>query len=77
MNFADWYASNVAPQVEEQLKSVRADARPMIRKASRDAMAACWNAAIGAAIIVGTTRSADKNFVCVTPVADFEQLKIS
>lgn len=45
MNFQDWYASNVAPQVEEQLKSVPADARPLIRKASRDAMAACWNAA--------------------------------
>ena len=49
MTFSDWYASNVAPQVEEQLKSVRADARPMIRKASRDAMAACWNAALDAA----------------------------
>ena len=49
MNFSDWYAANVAPQVEEQLKSVRADARPMIRKASRDAMAACWNAAMDAA----------------------------
>ncbi len=52
MNFADWYASNVAPQVEAQLKgtALPPDARTLIRKASRDAMAACWNAAIDAAL---------------------------
>lgn len=49
MTFADWYASNVAPKVEAQVKNLPAQHREPLRAASRAAMAECWNAALDAA----------------------------
>lgn len=46
MNFPDWYAAHVKPQLEETLKNMPVPAREALRTASRQAMAACWNAAI-------------------------------
>ena len=48
MTFSDWYNSTVKPQLEEGLKNVPAAAREPMRTASRQAMAACWNAALDA-----------------------------
>jgi hypothetical protein len=47
--FSDWYAANVKPQLEESLARLPAQAREPLRTASRQAMAACWNAALDAA----------------------------
>ena len=46
MTFSDWYAANVKPQLEESLARLPAQAREPLRTASRQAMAACWNAAL-------------------------------
>jgi hypothetical protein len=42
--FDTWYSSVIAPMFEEILKSYPASAREQMRKASRESMAACWNA---------------------------------
>jgi hypothetical protein len=44
--FEAWYSANVAPQVEQMLKQIPEAARGKIREASREQMAACWNAAL-------------------------------
>lgn len=44
--FDRWYSANIAPLHEEILKSYPASAREQMRKASRESMAACWNAAL-------------------------------
>jgi hypothetical protein len=49
VTFAEWYAANVAPNVEAQVKSLPAQHREPLRAASRAAMAECWNAAIKSA----------------------------
>jgi hypothetical protein len=48
MTFVDWYASNVAPKVEAQVKNLPTQHREPLRAASRAAMAECWNAALDA-----------------------------
>ena len=49
MTFDAWYSANIAPQIEQSLKPLPKAVHEQIRKSSRDAMAACWNAAIDAA----------------------------
>jgi len=49
MTFSAWYDSTIVPQLNETLKSVPAPAREALRTASRQTMAACWNAAIDSA----------------------------
>lgn len=46
MTFAEWYDSTIVPQLNETLKNVPVPAREPLRTASRQTMAACWNAAI-------------------------------
>jgi hypothetical protein len=40
--FDTWYNANIAPMLPT-------DCPPLVRKASRESMAACWNAALDAA----------------------------
>ena len=49
MTFAAWYDSTIVPQLNETLKNVPVQAREPLRTASRQTMAACWNAALAAA----------------------------
>ncbi len=49
MTFAAWYDATVKPQLEETLKTMPVSAREALRTASRQAMAACWNAALDSA----------------------------
>ena len=49
MKFSEWYDSIIVPQLNETLKNVPVQAREALRTASRQTMAACWNAAIDAA----------------------------
>ena len=49
MTFAAWYDSTIVPQLNETLKNVPVQAREPLRTASRQTMAACWNAALDAA----------------------------
>lgn len=42
--FDSWYSANIAPAHEEILKNVPEPARSAMRQASRESMAACWNA---------------------------------
>ena len=49
MTFAEWYDSTIIPQLNETLKNMPVPAREPLRTASRQTMAACWNAAIDAA----------------------------
>ena len=49
MTFAEWYDSTIVPQLNETLKNVPVQAREPLRTASRQTMAACWNAALDAA----------------------------
>ncbi len=49
MTFSDWYAATIAPQIEQSLKPLPKAVHEQIRKSSREAMAACWNAALEAA----------------------------
>jgi hypothetical protein len=51
VTFSDWYAANVKPQLEESLARLPAQAREPLRTASRQAMAACWNAALDSGIL--------------------------
>ena len=46
MTFPEWYDSIIVPQLNETLKNVPVQAREALRTASRQTMAACWNAAI-------------------------------
>lgn len=46
MTFSEWYDSIIVPQLNETLKNVPVQAREALRTASRQTMAACWNAAI-------------------------------
>ena len=46
MTFDTWYSANVVPQIEQQIKALPKVVHAQIRKSSREAMAACWNAAI-------------------------------
>lgn len=48
MTFDAWYSANIAPQIEQSLKPLPKAVHEQIRKSSRDAMAACWNAALDA-----------------------------
>ena len=48
MTFAEWYDSIIVPQLNETLKNMPVPAREPIRTASRQTMAACWNAALDA-----------------------------
>ena len=41
MTFDQWYSANVAP-------TLPTDIPPALRKAARESMAACWNAALDA-----------------------------
>ena len=51
MIFAEWYDSTIVPQLNETLKNVPVPAREPLRTASRQTMAACWNAALDAGIL--------------------------
>lgn len=57
MTFSDWYAANVKPQLEDSLKILPVTAREPLRIASRQAMAACWNAAREDCIVAGQDTS--------------------
>ena len=46
MTFSDWYAANIAPGLEETIKTYKPELKIALRLASRQAMAACWNAAL-------------------------------
>jgi hypothetical protein len=48
VTFADWYDSTIVPQLNETLKNVPVQARETLRTASRQTMAACWNACVAA-----------------------------
>ena len=48
MTFSEWYDSTIVPQLNETLKNMPVPAREPLRTASRQTMAACWNAAIDA-----------------------------
>jgi hypothetical protein len=49
MTFDEWYSQNVKPNLEHSLRHMPEPAREPIRQASRESMAACWNAALRAA----------------------------
>jgi hypothetical protein len=51
--FDSWFSSTVLPQLEQTLKAVPVPAREPMRKAAREQMAACWNAALDAALGTG------------------------
>ena len=68
MTFAAWYDATVKPQLEETLKTMPVSAREALRTASRQAMAACWNAALEAAIAIEKNDLADNQ-------REFEKLK--
>jgi hypothetical protein len=57
--FSDWYAANVKPQLEESLARLPAQAREPLRTASRQAMAACWNAALDEAAHIARGSTAE------------------
>jgi hypothetical protein len=44
--FETWYAANVEPILRNQLAALPKSTHEPIRKASREQMAACWNAAV-------------------------------
>lgn len=48
--FETWYTANVEPILRAQLANLPKPTHEPIRKASREQMAACWNAAIETAI---------------------------
>ena len=53
MTFAAWYATHVEPGMLQAVNQIPDKAaRAVLLKNSRDAMAACWNAALGAAFAV-------------------------
>ena len=46
--FDTWYSANIAPMLEQTLVRIPPKAREPMRQASRESMAACWNAAVDA-----------------------------
>jgi hypothetical protein len=47
MTFAEWYSTNIEPAVIRSVNQIPdVTIRAGVLKASRDSMAACWNAAI-------------------------------
>lgn len=70
MTFAAWYDSIIVPQLNETLKNVPVQAREALRTASRQTMAACWNAAIDAVLKTDAIENASS-----AQVQEVEELK--
>lgn len=66
--FDSWFSSTVLPQLEQTLKAVPKPAHEPMRKAAREQMAACWNAALNA------THASE--FEGVVSVCDINRLKV-
>jgi hypothetical protein len=47
--FESWYSSTIAPQLTDTVKHLPPQAAAALAKASKESMAACWNAALDAA----------------------------
>ena len=51
MTFSEWYAANVEPAVIQNANQLPdPEQRKIVLQAARDSMAACWNAALDAAM---------------------------